>query len=108
MTYPRAVFRDAFSLIFGTMTPYPIQTGTQSRLTGLILDYFKTRGTFAPLAKKGRVKMNFLQSNFSLLSKTSQLLLLLLKVAQSLVVQPIRVQLIVAQPMIAQLIILQP
>ena len=76
MTYPRAVFRDAFSLIFGTMTPYPIQTGTQSRLTGLVFDYFKTRGTFAPLAKKGRVKMNFLPLNFSLLFKTSQLILL--------------------------------
>ena len=51
--------------------------------------------------------MNFLQSNFSLLSKTSQLLLLLLKVAQPVVVQPIRVQLIVAQLTIAQLEILQ-
>ena len=32
----------------------------------------KTRGTFAPLAKKGRVKMNFLPLNFSLLFKISQ------------------------------------
>ena len=47
--------------------------------------------------------MNFLPLNFSLLSKISQLLLLLLKVAQPVVVQPIRVQLIVAQLMIAQL-----
>ena len=51
--------------------------------------------------------MNFLPLNFSLLFKTSQLILLLLKVAQPMVVQPSRVQLIVAQPMIAQLKILQ-
>ncbi len=47
--------------------------------------------------------MNFLQLNFSLLSKISQLLLLLPKVAQPMVVQPLRVQLIVAQLIIAQL-----
>jgi len=66
MTYPRAVFRVAFSLIFDTL---PEPNGYTITAHGYLI---KTRGTFAPLAKKGRVKMNFLQLNFSLLSKTSQ------------------------------------